>query len=181
MPSCRLTSRSDGSCIDLLLIHEPTGDYKAVYRAMEDALQAGKLRAIGVANFLGDTFVDLAENCSVIPAVNQIETHIFRQQRQMQALLARYGTVHQSWSPLACGEGDIFNNPVLRSIAAQHKKSVAQVALRWLWQQEIPIIPKSTHKERMMENLDILDFTLTDGDMQAIASLDRGKSMFNWW
>ncbi len=170
-----------GTHIDLLLIHEPTGDWKEIYRAMEDALQAGKLRAIGVANFLDETFVDLAENCSVMPAVDQIETHVFRQQRQMHDLLACYGTVHESWSPLACGEGGLFRNPTLRQIAAGYGKTVAQVVLRWLWQQNIPIIPKSTHKERMRENLDILDFALTDSDMQAIAALDRGKSLFNWW
>ena len=167
--------------IDLLLIHEPSGDYNEIYRAMEDALKTGKLRAIGVANFLDDTFKDLIENCTIIPAINQIETHPFRQQTEMQRLCWECGTVLEAWSPLACGKNGIFHNPVLVSIAEGHGKSVAQVVLRWLYQRDIVIIPKSTHKERMIENLDILDFSLTDEEMSLITSLDRGKSLFNWW
>lgn len=167
--------------IDLLLIHEPSGDYNENYRAMEDALKTGKLRAIGVANFLDDTFKGLIENCTIIPAINQIETHPFRQQIEMQRMCRECGTVLEAWSPLACGKNGIFHNPVLVSIAEVHGKSVAQVVLRWLYQREIVIIPKSTHKERMIENLDILDFSLTDEEMSLIATLDRGKSLFNWW
>lgn len=167
--------------IDLLLIHEPSGDYNEIYRAMEDALKGGKLRAIGVANFLNDTFKNLVENCTVIPSINQIETHPFRQQIEMQKLCRKYGTVMEAWSPLACGKNGIFHNPVLTSIAKTHDKSIAQVVLRWLYQRNIVIIPKSTHKERMIENLDILDFSLTDEEMNLIATLDKGKSLFNWW
>lgn len=167
--------------IDLLLIHEPSGDYNEIYRAMEDALKAGKLRAIGVANFLDGTFRDLIGHCRVMPAVNQIETHPFRQQTEMQRMCRECGTVMEAWSPLACGRNEIFHNSVLTSIAKAHCKSVAQVVLRWLYQRDIVIIPKSTHKERMIENLDVLDFKLSDEEMSLIATLDKGKSLFNWW
>ena len=167
--------------IDLLLIHEPTGDYKEIYVALEDSISGGDVKTIGVANFLDETFVDLVKNCRIIPAVDQIETHIFRQQIQMQKMLEEYGTVLQSWSPLACGRNNIFENPILKSIAERHKKTIAQIALRWLIQRGIPIIPKSTHKERMEENIDILDFELTDDEMEKVSQLDKDKSLFNWW
>ena len=167
--------------IDLLLIHEPTGDYKEIYVALEDSLSTGNVKSIGVANFLDETFIDLVNNCRIIPAVDQIETHVFRQQVPMQKMLEKYGTVLQSWSPLACARGNIFENPVLKSIAEHHNKTVAQVALRWLIQRGIPVIPKSTHKERMEENINILDFELTKGEMEDIDKLEGGKSLFNWW
>ncbi|MCH5237919.1 MAG: aldo/keto reductase [Muribaculaceae bacterium] len=167
--------------IDLLLIHEPTGDYKEIYVALEDSLSTGNVKSIGVANFLDDTFIDLINNCRIIPAVDQIETHVFRQQVPMQKMLEEYGTVLQSWSPLACARGSIFENPVLKEIAGHHNKTIAQIALRWLIQRGIPIIPKSTHKERMEENINILDFELTKGEMEDINKLEKGKSLFNWW
>lgn len=167
--------------IDLLLIHEPTGNYHEIYKAMEKALAEGKIRAIGVANFIDKTFVDLADGCTTLPAVNQIETHVFRQQIKMHGLLENYGTVLQSWSPLACGKNGIFQNPVLKELADRHDKSIAQVALRWLIQRGIPIIPKSTHKERMIENFNIFNFALSKEEMKTIATLDLDKSMFNWW
>ena len=167
--------------IDLLLIHEPSGDYKEIYVALEDSISTGDVKTIGVANFLDETFVDLVNNCRIIPAVDQIETHVFRQQVPMQEMLKEYGTVLQSWSPLACARGDIFNNPVLKEIAGKHNKTVAQIALRWLIQRGIPVIPKSTHKERMEENIDILDFQLSADEMAKINGLEKGKSLFNWW
>ena len=167
--------------IDLLLIHEPSGDYKEIYVALEDSLSTGNIKSIGVANFLDETFIDLVNNCRIIPAVDQIETHVFRQQVPMQIMLEEYGTVLQSWSPLACARGNIFENLILKSIAEKHSKTVAQVALRWLIQRGIPIIPKSTHKERMEENINILDFELTKGEMEDINKLEKGKSLFNWW
>lgn len=170
-----------GTYIDLLLIHEPTENYREIYRAMEKVLADGKVRSIGVANFIGKTFIDLAENCEIIPAVSQIETHVFRQQREMQKLFETFGTVLQSWSPLACGKNGIFQNPILKEIAAAYHKSIAQIALRWLIQRGIPIIPKSTHKERMEENIQIFDFTLSEEEMKIIGSLDLDRSMFNWW
>ena len=166
--------------IDLLLIHEPSGDYKEIYVALEDSLSTGNVKSIGVANFLDDTFIDLINNCRIIPAVDQIETHVFRQQVTMQKMLEEYGTVLQSWSPLACAKGNIFHNLVLINIADAHNKTVAQIALRWLIQRGIPVIPKSTHKERMKENIDILDFELSDDEMEKINQLDKGKSLFNW-
>ena len=167
--------------IDLLLIHEPSGDYKEIYVALEDSLSTGNVKSIGVANFLDDTFIDLVNNCRIIPAVDQIETHVFRQQVPMQKILEEYGTVLQSWSPLACAKGNIFDNPVLKSIAEKHSKTAAQVALRWLIQRGIPIIPKSIHKKRMKENIDILNFELTKEEMEDINKLEKGKSLFNWW
>ena len=148
---------------------------------MEDSISSGDVKTIGVANFLDDTFIDLVKNCRIIPAVNQIETHVFRQQISMQKMLGEYGTVLQSCSPLACAKGNIFQNPILIEIADNHNKTIAQIALRWLIQRGIPVIPKSTHKERMKENIDILDFELTDDEMKMISQLEKGKSLFNWW
>jgi len=167
--------------IDLLLIHEPTGDYLEIYRAMEDAYKAGKLRAIGVANFLEDNFRRLTENCTVIPAVNQVETHIFRQQKNLRKLLDEKGTIHESWSPLACGRNGFFRNPSLVKIGTKYNKTAVQVGLRFLYQQDIVIIPKSTHIERMRENLDILDFVLTSKEMAELQALDMNRSLFGWW
>ena len=167
--------------IDLLLIHEPSGDYKEIYVALEDSIPSGDVKSIGVANFLYETFKDLVKNCRIMPAVDQIETHVFRQQTEMQGILRNYGTVLQSWSPLACARGNIFENPILKLIAEKHSKTIAQVALRWLIQRGIPVIPKSTHKERMEENINILDFELTKGEMEDINKLEKGKSLFNWW
>lgn len=171
----------DMDYIDLLLIHEPTGDYLDIYRAMEDAYKAGKLRSIGVANFLEDNFRRLTENCTVIPAVNQVETHIFRQQKKLRKLLDEKGTIHESWSPLACGRNGFFRNPVLTETGAKYGKTAAQIGLRFLYQQGIIIIPKSTHIERMRENLAIFDFELTEIETNALYELDLGKSLFGWW
>lgn len=167
--------------IDLLLIHEPTGDYHEIYRAMEDAFRAGKLRAIGVANFLEKQYRSLLETASVIPAVDQIETHVFRQQKEMNRLLKSHGTVHESWSPLACGQNGFFRNQTLMEIGSRYGKNNAQIGLRFLYQQGIVVIPKSTHIERMKENLDILDFELTQEEMTQLRRLDLNRSMFGWW
>ena len=171
----------DTGYIDLLLIHEPTGDFNEIYRAMETKYHEGSLRAIGVANFLEENFSRLMETAKVIPAVNQIETHVFRQQKNMHRILKKFGTVHESWSPLACGKNNIFKNSTLKNIADAHGKSVAQVALRFLIQQNIPVIPKSTHIERMQENIAVTDFELSNSEMDTIISLDMGKSLFLWW
>lgn len=167
--------------IDLLLIHEPTGDYNEIYRAMEDACHVGKLRAIGVANFLEKNWKQLLKTAEILPAINQIETHVFRQQKAMRPLLKETGTVHEAWSPLACGQNGFFRNSVLKDIGEKYGKSNAQVGLRFLYQQNIVIIPKSTHIERMQENMDILDFKLTTEDMKQIEALDLNRSMFGWW
>ena len=167
--------------IDLLLIHEPTGDVNEIYRAMETAYQDGKLRAIGTSNFLESRYSDLIKHCKVIPAVNQVETHVFRQQKNLQIVESQKGTHHESWSPLACGKNGIFTNQTLLAIAQNHGKTVAQVALRFLTQQGIIVIPKSTHKERMEENLESLEFDLGADEIRNIQQLEIGQSLFGWW
>ena len=163
--------------IDLLLIHQPYGDYYGTWRAMIAAQQAGKVRAIGVSNFLRDRYQDLVEFSGVVPAVNQVETHVFCQQRALQAQMARYGTVTESWGPLAEGKNDIFRNELLRRIGAAHGKTAAQVALRSLVQRGIACIPKTTHVERMRENIAIFDFELSPAEMEQIAALDTGAPL----
>ena len=164
--------------IDLLLVHQPFGDYYGTYRAMEKALAAGKVRAIGVSNFFPDRFVDLAQHVEVPPAVNQMETHVFNQQENSRTWYARYGTALEAWGPLAQGRNNIFAHPVLCAIGERHGRTAAQVALRYLLQRDVIIIPKSVHRERMVANLDILDFQLDDADLASIAALDEGKSLF---
>ena len=163
--------------IDLLLIHQPFGDYYGTYRAMENALRAGKVRAIGVSNFHYDRFVDIAENMDIKPAVNQIEVNVFSQQYRMQEVAAQYGTALMAWGPLAEGANGFFTNPLLTEIGAKYGKSVAQVALRSLIQRGIIVIPKSVKKERMAQNIDLFDFSLSDEDMTAIRTLDTGRGV----
>ena len=164
--------------IDLLLIHQPFNDCYGTYRAMEEAYRAGKLRAIGVSNFYPDRFIDIAEFCDIKPMVNQVETHVFNQQRQPQEIMQQYGTRIMSWGPFAEGRNNFFTNPVLKAIGEKYGKSVAQVALRFLIQRGVIVIPKSTHKERMVQNIDVFDFSLTADDMDAIGKLDKGESLF---
>ena len=164
--------------IDLLLIHQPFGDYYGTYRAMEEVYKAGKARAIGVSNFYPDRFLDIHHFAEVKPAVNQVETHVFQQQKTAKEYMKKNGTQIMSWGPFAEGKNDYFNNPVLKEIGEKYGKSVAQVALRFLLQSDVVLIPKSTHKERMEENFDIFDFTLTEDDMARIEELDTGRSLF---
>ena len=164
--------------IDLMLLHQPFCDRYGAYRALEEAYKEGKLRAIGVSNFYPDHFIDLASNVEIPPMVNQVETHVFDQQIEAQKIMQEYGCQIMSWGPLAEGRNNFFTNPVLEAIGKKYGKSVAQVALRWLTQRGVIIIPKSVHEERMEQNLNILDFTLSDEDMAEIAKLDTGKSLF---
>ena len=164
--------------IDLMLLHQPFCDRYGAYRAMEDALREGKLRAIGVSNFYPDHFIDLASNVDVVPAVNQVETHVFDQQIEPERYMAGFGTRVMSWAPLAEGRNGFFTNPVLGAIGRKYGKSVAQVALRWLLQRGVIIIPKSVHRERMEQNLDIMDFELSADDMTSIRELDTARSLF---
>lgn len=164
--------------IDLLLVHQPFNDYYGTYRAMEAAYRAGKVRAIGVSNFYPDRFVDLAECCDVKPAVNQMETHVFCQQKKMREVMRPYGTQLMSWGPFAEGRNNFFGNETLKAIGVKYGKSVAQVALRFLIQQNTVVIPKSTHIERMEENIAVFDFGLTEQEMVQIAALDRDESLF---
>ena len=164
--------------IDLLLIHQPFNDYYGAWRAMEEAYKAGKLRAIGVSNFYPDRLIDLCQFSEIKPMVNQVETHALFQQAAAHEVMAKYGVVHESWGPFAEGRKDFFTNPTLQAIGAKYGKSVAQTALRFLIQSDVVVIPKSTHKERMAENLAVFDFQLSQEDMVAIRALDDGQSAF---
>lgn len=164
--------------IDLMLLHQPFCDRYGAYRAMEEAYKDGKLRAIGVSNFYTDHFIDLASNVEILPAVNQVETHVFDQQIAAQKYMQEFGTHIMAWAPLAEGRNGFFTNPVLETIGKKYGKSVAQVALRWLLQRGVIIIPKSTHIERMQQNIDIFDFELSAEDMAEIAALDTATSLF---
>lgn len=164
--------------IDLLLLHQPFGDYYGAYRAMEEAYKEGKVRAIGVSNFYPDRYLDIFHFSEIKPAVNQVETHVFQQQKVAKKYMEKHGTQIMSWGPFAEGKNNYFQNPVLKEIGAQYGKSVAQVALRFLLQSDVVVIPKSTHENRMKENFDVFDFALTEEDMKKIQALDTGKSLF---
>ena len=164
--------------IDLLLIHQPFGDYYGTYRAMERAYREGKVRAIGVSNFYPDRFIDLQEHVEIKPAVNQVETHVFNQQIEADKYLKKYGCQIMSWGPFAEGRNNFFSNPVLQEIGKAHDKSPAQTALRYLLQRGVVIIPKSTHKKRMEQNFNVFDFELTDAEMKQIETLDTKHSLF---
>lgn len=164
--------------IDLMLLHQPFCDRYGAYRALESAYKEGKVRAIGVSNFYPDHFIDLASNVEIVPSVNQVETHVFDQQIEAQGYMKEFGTHMMAWAPLAEGRNNFFTNPVLEAIGKKYGKSVAQVALRWLIQRDVIIIPKSVHVERMQQNLDIFDFELSQDDMAAIAGLDTKQSLF---
>ena len=162
--------------LDLWLIHQPFGDYYGSWRAMEDLMDEGLVRAIGVSNYFDDRYFDLISHHRVVPAVNQRETNALNQQIDTQALLAEHGTALQAWSPLGQGNPDILTNSVLQQIAESHGKTVPQVVLRWLIQRDIALVVKSTHKDRLQENIDIFDFQLTDEQLAQIASLDSGQT-----
>lgn len=162
--------------LDLYLIHQPMGDYVGAYRAMEEAYKEGKLRAIGVCNFYPARLADLCETVDVIPAVNQVELHPFFQQEDALALMKEYGIRPEAWGPFAEGNHGIFTHPVLSSIGEKYGKSAAQVALRWNVQRGVVVIPKSVHKDRMEQNMNIWDFELSEEDMNEIAKLDIGHS-----
>ena len=162
--------------LDLYLIHQPMGDYVGAYRAMEEAYHAGKLRVIGVSNFYPARLADLCATVSVIPAVNQVELHPFFQQPDALKLMQEYGVTPEAWGPFAEGNHGIFTHPVLTAIGEKYGKSPAQVALRWNVQRGVVVIPKSVKAERMAQNFDIWDFTLSEEDMAEIAKLDIGHS-----
>ena len=164
------------SYIDLYLIHQPMGDYIGAWRAMEEAYKAGKLRSIGVCNCYPHVLADICETVEVKPAVNQVELHPFFQQENALALMREYGVHPEAWGPFAEGSHGIFTHPVLTAIGQKYGKSAAQVALRWNVQRGVTVIPKSVHKERMEQNINIWDFTLSGEDMAEIAKLDIGRS-----
>lgn len=162
--------------LDLYLLHQPMGDYIGAYRAMEEAYKEGKLKAIGVCNFYPARLADMCETVEVTPAVNQVELHPFFQQENALALMKEYGVIPEAWGPFAEGNHGIFTHPVLTKIGEKYGKSAAQTALRWNVQRGVVVIPKSVHKDRMEQNMDIWDFKLSDEDMAEIAKLDLGHS-----
>lgn len=164
--------------LDLVLVHQPFGDYYGTYRAMEELYKDGKIKAIGVSNFYPDRYIDLYNFVEIKPAINQIETHVFNQQKKPQEILKKYGTQIESWGPFAEGKNDLFKNKILTKIGYKYNKSAAQVALRFLLQKDIVVIPKSTHKERMIENFNVFDFQLTNEEITEIEKLDTKESLF---
>ena len=165
--------------LDLYLLHQPFNDYYGSWRALEELYKNKKIRAIGVCNFYPDRLMDLAEHNKIKPAVNQIETHPFFQRESDNEIMKNYGTQIESWGPFAQGRKDLFNNQILLDIGKKYNKSASQVILRWLIQRNIVAIPKSVHKERMIENFNIFDFELSSDDMNKIKSMDTGKSDFS--
>lgn len=162
--------------LDLYLIHKPYGDYYGAWRAMEKLYKEGRIRAIGVTSFWNERLADLANMNEVKPAVNQIETNVWDQKWSEEAFMKEIGIQHEAWAPFAEGNNDIFRNPLIQKIGEKYGKTVGQVMLRWLLQRDIAVIPKSVRKERMQENFDVFDFELTPEDMDAIRTLDTGKS-----
>lgn len=164
--------------IDLMLLHQPFADYYGAYRALEDLYEEGKLKAIGVSNFYPDRLVDIASFSRIKPMVNQVETHPLNQQKTAKEWMDKYNVQIEAWAPFGEGRGGLFENPVLKEIGAKYGKSTAQVMLRWHIQRGVVVIPKSTHYERMEENLNVFDFRLSEEEMARIAALDEEKSSF---
>lgn len=164
--------------LDLCLLHQPFADYYGAWRALEELYEEGRIRAIGVSNFYPDRLVDLCSFARIRPMVNQVETHPLDQQIEAKQWMERYGVQIEAWAPFGEGRGGLFANPVLAQIGAKHGKSTAQIMLRWHMQRGVVAIPKSTHIERMEENLNVFDFVLSEEEMQAIAALDTAKSAF---
>lgn len=164
--------------IDLMLIHQPFGDYYGTYRAMERAYKEGKIKAIGVSNFYPDRFIDIANFVQIPPMVNQVETHVFMQQKKAHEVMQKYSCIHESWGPFAEGRKDFFNNKTLVEIGKKYGKTAAQVALRYLIQNNVVVIPKTVHKDRMEQNFNVFDFELSNEDMNKISKLDEKQSLF---
>ncbi len=164
--------------LDLMLLHQPFNDYYGAYRALEDMYEEGVLKAIGVSNFYPDRLVDLASFTKIPPMVNQIETHVLNQRAEDHTWMEKYKVAHEAWAPFGEGRGGLFENEVLKGIGEKHGKTTAQVMLRWNIQRGVIVLPKSTHKERMIQNLDVFDFNLTEEDMDTIAVLDTKTSVF---
>lgn len=164
--------------LDLMLLHQPFNDYYGAYRALEDMYEEGMLKAIGVSNFYPDRLVDLASFTKIPPMVNQIETHVLNQRVEDHTWMEKYKVAHEAWAPFGEGRGGLFENEVLKGIGEKYGKTAAQVMLRWNIQRDVIVLPKSTHKERMIQNMDVFDFSLTEEDMGAIAALDTKTSAF---
>ena len=164
--------------LDLCLLHQPFADYYGAWHALEELYEAGKIRAIGVSNFYPDRLVDLCSFARIKPMVNQVEVHPLHQQGKAKEWMEKYGVQMEAWAPFGEGRSQMFTNPVLAEIGAKYGKTVAQVILRWHLQRGVVVIPKSTHRERMQENLEVFDFTLSSEDMERIAALDTKTSAF---
>lgn len=167
--------------IDLLLIHEPYKAAPEMYLAMEEACAAGLVRAVGLSNFSGEEYLRFLKHCRVTPAVDQVESHVYHPQLALKKLLEEKGTRMQAWASFTEGRRNIFAEPVLAEAGRRYGKTAAQTALRYLVENGIPVLPKSAHRERLRENLDIFDFSLTDEERRAIAALDEGRSLFGWF
>lgn len=163
--------------LDLYLIHMPYGDYHGSYRAMEELYEEGKIKAIGVCNFLPERLMDLILSHSIIPTVNQVELHVFYQQKELLSMMEAYNIKAMAWAPFAEGRNEIFKNEVLIEIGKQYQKTPAQVMLRWLKQRDIIAIPKSIHVKRIQENFNIQDFVLEENDMRSIEQLDTEEPL----
>lgn len=164
--------------LDLMLLHQPFSDYYGAWRALEDLYEEGKIRAIGISNFYPDRLVDLASFARIKPMVNQVETHPHNQQILAKQYMDKYGVQIEAWAPFGEGRGGLFENVTLKAIGEKYGKTTAQVMLRWHIQRGVVVIPKSTHRERMEENLNVFDFELTAQDMEQIAALDKKESSF---
>ena len=164
--------------LDLVLLHQPFGDAWGAWRALEKLYEEGRIRAIGISNFYADRMVEFCNFNRIRPMVNQVETHVHNQQKEAMKWMEKYGVQIEAWAPLGEGRGGLFENPILQEIGAQYGKTTAQVMLRWHLQRGVVVIPKSTHKERMQENFNVFDFTLSDEDMGRIAALDKAQSSF---
>lgn len=164
--------------VDLYLLHQPVGDTFGAWRALEELYKEGKIRAIGVSNFKTDQLANLSLFNEIVPAVNQIEVHVFNQKEEQQAYQTSKGVVTESWGAFAEGQNDVFNNPILKTIADKYGKSTAQVMLRWQLQRDIVSLSKSANPERVRQNFDIFDFELTDEDMRQIATINTNTTVF---
>ncbi len=164
--------------LDLVLIHQPFNDYYGTYKAMEEMYKRGKTSAIGVSNFYPDRLIDLIKFNEIVPAINQVETHLFNQQVKAKEVMDKYGVQIESWAPFAEGKNNIFTNKTVKKVGNRYNKSTAQIVLRYLVQRGVIVIPKSVHKERMIQNFNIFDFKLNEDDMNKIAKLDKGESAF---
>lgn len=164
--------------VDLVLLHQPFNDVYGAWRALEEAYEKGVVRAIGVSNFYPDRLVDICSFAKIKPMVNQIETHPHNQQNVAREWMKKYGVAHEAWAPFGEGRNGLFDEPVLIEIGKKYGKTPAQVMLRWALERDVVVIPKSVHKERMIENFNVFDFTLDNADMQKIAALDKEKSSF---
>lgn len=166
--------------LDLLLIHRNYDNAKEMYRAMEQLHKDGRVKSLGISNFNAKTYAEFVKDCKVIPAINQCQTHIFYQQKELRKAMQKSGTKLESWSPFIAGRKDFFNNATLLKIAKKYNKTVAQVALRFLIQQGIIVIPKSSKVERLQENFSVFDFKLSIGDIKTLTAMDKNESQFSW-